>query len=374
MNLTNRFRHTLNNIRVTSDIKAFGKFSYAIFTLFILITQTLIIFGQPVTQEWVARYDSPDHLSDAVSAMALDSSGNIIITGTIQTLTQNSNYCTVQYNSSGVLQWVTTYSGPPNANGIDAPTAIGVDQQGNVYVTGYSERSGFGTDDYCTIKYSPNGDSLWVRRYDGPAHSHDYGYSLALDNQSNVYVTGGSTTITGDSNICTIKYNTNGVQQWLIRFPGPGLEGDKVFVDGYHNVYVVGRQYINYNEIITTIKYSQPNGIKPISNEIPSHFSLSQNYPNPFNPITKITFNIPHPQPLSNQIGEGGRVVLTIYDILGREVATLVNGQHKPGMYEVTFDGSNFASGVYFYRLEIRDPETSSGLNFTQTRKMVIIK
>jgi hypothetical protein len=107
-------------------------------------------------------------------------------------------------------------------------------------------------------------------------------------------------------------------------------------------------------------------GINPVSGEIPVQFSLSQNYPNPFNPSTKIKFDIP---PLSS-IGEGLGVRLVIYDILGREVAVLVNEQLKSGTYEVEWDGSNYPSGVYFYKLTIVDASAPLSI----TKKMMLIK
>ncbi len=97
---------------------------------------------------------------------------------------------------------------------------------------------------------------------------------------------------------------------------------------------------------------------------IPKSFTLSQNYPNPFNPTTKIKFSIPN---LPLMKGAGGMDVrLIIYDILGREVATLVNEQLKPGSYEVEFDGSNYSSGVYFYKLTASE--------FTETKKLILLK
>lgn len=113
-------------------------------------------------------------------------------------------------------------------------------------------------------------------------------------------------------------------------------------------------------------------GINKISNEIPKKSSLSQNYPNPFNPTTKIKFQIPLLSTTPSGKGVdaiGGRGVLTqliIYDVLGREIATLVNEQLSPGSYEVDFDGSSYPSGVYFYKL-------STG-NFTAVNKMVLLK
>jgi photosystem II stability/assembly factor-like uncharacterized protein len=101
-------------------------------------------------------------------------------------------------------------------------------------------------------------------------------------------------------------------------------------------------------------------GINPVSNITPEQFSLGQNYPNPFNPSTNIKY----------QIKENSFVKLTIYDVIGREAATLVNEKLSPGTYEVEWDASNYPSGVYFYKL------TASGgsKDFTLTKKMELIK
>jgi hypothetical protein len=97
---------------------------------------------------------------------------------------------------------------------------------------------------------------------------------------------------------------------------------------------------------------------------VPQTFSLSQNYPNPFNPVTRINYDIP----------QNSFVKLVIYDILGREVTKLVNNEYKqPGRYVVEFNGTNFASGVYFYRIEARQSGSSTG-GFTATKKMVLVK
>lgn len=93
-----------------------------------------------------------------------------------------------------------------------------------------------------------------------------------------------------------------------------------------------------------------------VSASKPSVFGLHQNYPNPFNPATKIQFSIAQP----------GNVLLKVYDVLGREVATLVNGEMIAGESEVTFEASNLSSGVYLYRLQ-------SG-NQTETKRMVVMK
>jgi flagellar hook assembly protein FlgD len=95
----------------------------------------------------------------------------------------------------------------------------------------------------------------------------------------------------------------------------------------------------------------------------PNSFSLSQNYPNPFNPVTKIKFTA---AVVDAKFASTTNVVLKIYNILGREIKTLVNEQKPPGSYEVEFDGNKLSSGVYFYKL-------STG-KFSKTKKMLLIK
>ena len=115
----------------------------------------------------------------------------------------------------------------------------------------------------------------------------------------------------------------------------------------------------NYNYIIdnwmtsTIITGTVPEDIKMTKVE---NFSLSQNYPNPFNPSTRITYSIQ----------KAGFVSLKVYDILGREVATLVNGYQQANQYSVTFNASNLASGIYLYKLKAGD--------YVQTRKMLLLK
>jgi len=98
--------------------------------------------------------------------------------------------------------------------------------------------------------------------------------------------------------------------------------------------------------------------VKNETNNIPSEYSLSQNYPNPFNPSTTIRYTIP--------VVDATDVLLKIYDILGREVATLVNKKQSAGNYNVTFDANNLTSGIYFYRL-------TSG-SFVTTKKLMLLK
>jgi hypothetical protein len=94
-------------------------------------------------------------------------------------------------------------------------------------------------------------------------------------------------------------------------------------------------------------------------------FTLEQNYPNPFNPETKIRFSVPALN--KNSITGINSIRLAVYDMLGKEVSVLVNGNLNPGKYEVTFDGTKYPSGMYFYVL------SSAGSVFA-TRKMTLLK
>ncbi|MBI5473374.1 MAG: T9SS type A sorting domain-containing protein [Ignavibacteriae bacterium] len=102
---------------------------------------------------------------------------------------------------------------------------------------------------------------------------------------------------------------------------------------------------------------------------VPSEFALLQNYPNPFNPVTTIRFTVPvtvGTGPAGIALAGRHALSLRVYDVLGREVATLVNEQKSPGTYTVTWDASNQSSGVYLYQLRAG--------GFVQTKKMIIIQ
>ena len=103
--------------------------------------------------------------------------------------------------------------------------------------------------------------------------------------------------------------------------------------------------------------------VNQVSSEIPERFSLYQNYPNSFNPATKINFDIP----------KNGYVTLKVYNLLGKEVQTLVSRDLKSGSYTVDFNASKLTSGVYFYRLQATPKDGQAG-DFVETRKMVLVK
>ncbi|HEX7401620.1 MAG TPA: SBBP repeat-containing protein, partial [candidate division Zixibacteria bacterium] len=147
---------------------------------------------------WVRRYNVLGYSDDYASAIAVDISGNVYVTGG-----SNGDYATIKYYPNGNTAWVRRYNGPGNSN--DLPLAIAVDGSGNVYVTGWSYGSGT-NGDYATIKYYPDGDTAWVRRYNGPGNDFDVANDIAVDGSGNIYVTGDSYGSGTNSDYATIKY------------------------------------------------------------------------------------------------------------------------------------------------------------------------
>lgn len=188
-------------------------------------------------EEWEARYDGIGNSGDAATALAVDKSGNVYVTGG-----SGGDYATVKYNSSGVEEWVARYDGIGNSD--NAATALAIDGLGNVYVTGRSWDSG--TYDYATIKYDSAGALQWVARHSGTGGVWNEPRAIAVDKLSNVYVTGKSDCGTGRSyDYATLKYNSAGIQQWVAWYNGPAYypydEATALAVDGQANVYVTGR-------------------------------------------------------------------------------------------------------------------------------------
>jgi N-acetylmuramoyl-L-alanine amidase len=137
----------------------------------------------------------------------------------------------------------------------------------------------------------------------------------------------------------------NGVLEGELRYDGVQLR----HVPG---AAITGQIVIDHFQLAMLV----PTGARPPGNGLPGKYFLGQNYPNPFNPATTVEFTIQNSEP----------VTLRVYDLLGREVATLVNEIRNPGAYAVQFDAAGLASGVYYYRL------TAGG--FVETRKMMLIR
>lgn len=225
---------------------------------------------------------------------------------------------------------------------------------GSVYVGGAT----YDPPDYLTLKYNNAGMLQWARLYNNGGS--DNMMELAVDNVGNVYVTGSSQgTFNGD--YATVKYTAAGDSQWVQRYANP-----LVYVDIAKAIHVFspGELVVSGFSLdghVFTIRYSESPTTGVESAEIPQFISLQQNYPNPFNPSTTISYSLP----------VAAEVTLTVFDVLGRKVAELVNRRVEAGSHSVQFDGSGLASGVYLYRLDARG---SDGRSSTQSRRLVLLK
>jgi hypothetical protein len=220
-----------------------------------------LVYGQEEKiEEWVATYNGPGNSTDMATAMAVDLQGNIYVTGgSWGGLETQNDFATIKYDKYGNVVWVARYDGPGES--YDWPRAIVVDFQGNVYVIGDSHE--FGTDyDYTTVKHDRNGNVVWVARYDGPGEARDLVLAIAVDFQGNVYVTGISDGIgTYPADFATVKYDRSGNEVWVARYNGPGNHIDRataIATDKAGNVYVTGysRGIGTYGDY-ATIKYDK---------------------------------------------------------------------------------------------------------------------
>ncbi len=193
------------------------------------------------------------------------------------------------------------------------------------------------------IYKSTDGGTTWVQKPSGTTNTLRSIYQHTAD----------SIVVVGDNG--TIRFSTNGGETW--------------FTDSYFNssstrnfkaVSLVNLDNKTYSALSDSLFFvsNEPLtlGLNNINTAIPQTMRLHQNYPNPFNPATKIGFNLP----------KGSFAKLTVYDITGREIKTLVNENLHAGTYEYEWNGINLPSGVYFYKLTAE--------NFTETRRMVLVK
>jgi len=363
--------------------------------------------------QWVRKYFVPANDLNNLISLTLDNSGNIVASGCVRSSgSSDLDFLTVKYSPDGDLLW----SVRTDQTVKDIANCVRTDKLGNVYIAGYSKT----TDnlyDFKIIKYNSSGSLEWIRSNAGRSDIidlfHDYGKKniITIDSNESVYVDFITFSSTNVNDIATAKFNQSGELKWINTYNiGNDIASDiklnnsNIFVTGYSqydtspnsfailiydtsgllqkvvrnenqfpNVFSpVAMSVSNSGDIIATgsclqasnpnatdyftVKYSNPTGINVISNITPSKFTLHQNYPNPFNPVTKIRY----------ELLKSGNVTLKIYDITGREVQMLVNQRQNQGVYEIAFDRSDLAGGMYFYTLRSDD--------FSETKKMVIVK
>jgi uncharacterized delta-60 repeat protein len=226
---------------------------------------------------WVARYDGPGHGVDQATAIAVDTAGNVFVTGNSFGNGTYDDYATLKYDSNGTQLWVARFNGQASLS--DFAKSLAVDSDGSVYVTGKSDWDMYGRGwDFATVKYDSSGNQLWVSWYYNSAiysNRPDVAHSIAVDLRGNVIVTGSSRSACAydyDPNkqcedMVTVIYDTNGVQEQVFSYPGlivsgnpdPLSGGQAIAVDPAGNIYVAGGALPQVGPFLngdfTTVKY-----------------------------------------------------------------------------------------------------------------------
>ena len=369
---------------------------------------------------FIWAYSFGDTPWDFGRSIAVDESGNVYIAGEfegtadfdpgvgIYNLTSNglSDIFFAKYSSDGSFLWAANFGG----TSYDYGGSLVIDGSGDSYITGaFQGTADFdpsggthnlisaGNLDIFFAKYSSNGSLIWANRVGGT--DSDGGSSLVVDGSGDSYITGifrgtvdfdhgaGSSNLTSNGNydIFFAKYAPNGNFIWANGMGGTSIDqGNSIAIDESGNIYVAGnfKYTVDFDPGIGTfnltaggstgsddifiakyLPYGVFTDIDEIDNNIPIAFELNQNYPNPFNPSTKIRYTIPS---VISTEGRNLNVQLKIYDVLGNEVATLVDENKPAGSYEVNYDAVGLTSGIYFYKLQAG--------SFVQTKKMLLLK
>jgi hypothetical protein len=211
--------------------------------LILLILWAAPLFAQSVDTSWVRRHNGPGNDRDITSAIWVDSYGNVYVTGVSQGYETYQDYATIKYNHNGDTAWIRRYDGTGD-NYSDDSRAITVDDFGNVYVTGVS--NGY----YMTIKYDGAGNMIWGKS--GPTGA---GLALAIEKDiyGNIYVTGLN---------LTIKYDTNGTELWIGNWGGSAITLDtsmNVLIAGSSNEFSATKYY-NNGDTAWVREYTRPDG------------------------------------------------------------------------------------------------------------------
>ncbi len=228
----------------------------------ILLVLTLLpgALQAQVDTVWVRRYNGPGNRADYFNGLAVDGSGNTFATGASWVSGNGLDFITIRYTPSGDTAWVRTFNGAGDST--DVGYRIALDQTGGVHVLGASIGNN-SKQDYLILKYDTLGTLLWSRTYNGPSSEADVPNALALDSVGDAFVTGRSHGGSTGYDYLTIKYRPNGDTAWVRRYNGMGSGYDEAFavgVDGIGNVYVSGRSYTDSTRAdFLTVKYS-PSG------------------------------------------------------------------------------------------------------------------
>ncbi len=354
--------------------------------------------------EWIQFYRYSVNRDNKVSSVAVDGTGNIYLSVNAGSLDAEKRWITLKYSSVGDMEWSRSELSDTGVIGMQVINAeelgrvfsIGIDLTGrnklkvNCYdrlgnLRWYNEYDKWTTfskavfDDRYNKMYlfgslnedsvsklrilafnaEEGGETIWSDEYAGLSNTSCFSSDITLGNDYNIYITGWQQRSPNVSDFFTMNYDFDGNRLWEKLYNYYGNSGDRprsISIDYLGNIYVLGNSlHLVNGYTVTLIKYSQD--IFPrFSSEIPESFKLHQNYPNPFNPSTQVKYDLPL----------DANVKITVFDMLGKEIAVLVNEYKAAGSYDVSFNATQLSSGMYFYRIQAG--------SFTETKKMLLVK
>ncbi len=311
-----------------------------------------IKYDRDGNEVWNSYYNSPENRSDEANDIAVDAEGNVYVAGMAA-----GKFIVLKYDASGEEIWSATYEDPSLSTA--SAQRIAVDEMGNVYVSGLTRGAGTG-DDITTIKYDAAGNRQWVSVYDGPANDRDRVTDMKIDTNGDVYITGYTRTHDQRDNFVTIKYNTDGVRQWVEEtdYYGYNARAAAITVHESDNIYVAGSAGEGSWGVVIVSRYEQGTSVYVNEEypELPDGPVIVGNFPNPFNNATTIIYSIPEQSP----------VTLRLFDILGREVDTLVNEIKNAGTHTLRWEPNGVPSGVYLCRLKSNGTENIAKIVYTK--------
>ncbi|MEO0161800.1 MAG: SBBP repeat-containing protein, partial [candidate division WOR-3 bacterium] len=187
---------------------------------------------------WRYVYDGPAGSYDEASSIVIDGNENIYVGGYSTGLGTSTDFTIIKLDSAGREQWVYRYDGPASYR--DEPKALALDSLGNLYITGWS----WGIDwDFCVVKIDTSGQERWVYRYNGMANTGDLVYDMVLDDSGSVYVCGSSMDTDTIGLFTIIKVDSSGQERWCYKTSGSSGRGgiaNSLVVDGLGGIYAGG--------------------------------------------------------------------------------------------------------------------------------------
>jgi hypothetical protein len=304
---------------------------------------------------WNKTYGDTE-LIESGNCIVQTADSGYIITGSVSDI-DNTSLLLLKFDMNGNVEWNRVFGG------IDSDIGYSVQQtpEGSYIIVGSTRSYGAGLSDVWLIKTDSNGEKVWDKTFGGSSNEGGREVQQTVDGD---YIIIGSTESfgNGEHDIWLIKTDSDGNLLWSNTYGGSSIEygeSTQQTIDGGYIIagntesYGAGEQdiwLIKTDEYGNTAIDSNPSGLI-------GKFELNQNYPNPFNPETTISYTLKN----------SATVNLKVYDISGKEMMNLIESKQKKGFHEMKFDGSNLASGIYFYQLLLDN-------KVVESKKMMLLK